>query len=639
MWPRSWPSGSPSLSALGRTRCSAGGRTSRCSSGSKCGCCSGRTTRCSTRRRSGGSSSSPTLRVPVPGRLRPPVRLARRAGAGSAHRGRARTAARVPAPAGRPGLPDRGTRDRTRYGPSRALPIDRGRFRLKSDELYALLRRRGVLWPSAEIYGGSAGLYDYGPAGRLLKRKIEDAWASWFVGLSDDYHQILPSEILPEPVVRASGHLENFTDPEVTCDACHTAFRADTVLEKVRPEGVDGLAPNEIADLLRTQKVTCPKCGASGFSVPQPFNLMFSIDLGVTGGERGYLAPETAQGSFLSFPRMYEVGRKALPLGIAVVARAYRNEIAPRQVLFRLRAFTQAELQIFFDPTSFPVPIDAVADERLPVVRAERRAAGDESIVWTSARELVDLGGLPAFYVFHLAHTYRFYRDVLGHPAEAIRLFEKSAAERAFYNRIQFDVEVRLESLGGFRELGAVHYRGDYDLTRHAEGSGKDLTVLTTDGRRLLPHVLELTFGVDRNLWGLSDSGLVRDGERTLWRLRPYLAPYPVAVLPLLKKELGPAAAEVLERLRAAGIPAVLDIAGSIGRRYARQDEIGTPFAITIDGETIDPAHPNHGTVTLRERDSKSQERLPTDRLVGRIAPTLLFPRPPAAPAASVGGD
>jgi len=359
--------------------------------------------------------------------------------------------------------------------------------------------------------------------------------------------------------------------------------------------------------------------------------MMFGVDLGVTGGERGYLAPETAQGSFLSFARMYDVGRKALPLGLGVVAKAYRNEIAPRQVLFRMRAFTQAELQIFFDPTSFPLPFQTVASEKLPVVRADRRAAGDESVVWTTARELVDAGELPEFYVFHLAHSLRFYRDVLGHPADSIRLFEKSAQERAFYNRIQFDIEVRLESLGGFRELGAVHYRGDYDLTRHAQGSGKDLSVLRPDGRRIVPHVLELTFGVDRNLWAVADAGLTKHGDRTVWKLRPYLAPYPVAVLPLLKKEHAEVARAVLELLRSSGIPAVYDVAGSIGRRYARQDEIGTPFSITIDGETIDAAHAHHGTVTLRERDSKSQDRVATKDLVARIAPSLLFPRPPTS--------
>ncbi len=502
---------------------------------------------------------------------------------------------------------------------------------MKSDELFALLRRRGYLWPSAEIYGGAQGLYDYGPLGHALKRRLEEAWSAWFVGLSDDYHEIEPADILPEAVVRASGHLENFTDPEVTCDSCLTAFRADTILEKVRPEGVDGLTFEAIGGLLREHRIACPRCGKPTLSVPRPFNLMFGVDLGVTGKERGYLAPETAQASYLAFSRMYEVGRKAMPLGIAVVGRAYRNEIAPRQVLFRMRAFTQAELQIFFDPASFAPPLEAVASERLPILGVAAREAGAETPEWVTASALVSERGLPAFYVFHLAHTFRFYRDVLGYPAESIRLFEKSATERAFYNRIQFDVEVHLESLGGYKELGALHYRGDYDLTRHAEGSGKDLQVLVAPDRRIVPHVLELTFGVDRNLWALADTGLTTEGERTLWRLSRCLAPWSVAVFPLLKKEHRERALEVVARLRDAGIRATYDAAGSIGKRYARMDEVGTPYCVTVDGETLDPANANFGTVTLRERDSRAQERVAIEALVGQLGGRFAPPRPPAS--------
>ena len=320
---------------------------------------------------------------------------------------------------------------------------------MKNEELYALLRRRGVLWPSAEIYGGTQGLYDYGPLGFALKRRVEEAWAAWFVGLSHDYHLIEPAEILPEAVVRASGHLENFTDPEVTCESCHSIFRAETVLEKVRPEGVDGLTPAQIGEILSSNHVKCPTCASLALSVPRPFNLMFGLDWGVTGKERAYLRPETAQGSYLSFSRMWDVGRRALPLGIAVIGKAYRNEIAPRQVLFRMRAFTQAELQIFFDPAGFSVPFDRVRDELLPVLRVDRRERGEEAPELVRAGDLVASGGLPEFYVYHLVHTVRFFRDVLGYPADRIRLFEKSDKERAFYNRIQFDVEVRLESLSG----------------------------------------------------------------------------------------------------------------------------------------------------------------------------------------------
>ena len=507
---------------------------------------------------------------------------------------------------------------------------------MKIDELYALLRRRGVLWPTAEIYGGAQGLYDYGPLGAQLKRQIEDAWRAWFVGLSEDYYWIDPAEILPEPVLRASGHLENFTDPEVTCGSCHHSFRADTVLETSRPDGVDGLSPEEIGTLLRAAKARCPKCGSTDLSVPKPFHMMFPLTLGAGDGERAYLRPETAQSSYLSFPRMWDVGRKALPLGVAVVGKAYRNEIAPRQVLYRLRALTQAELQIFFDPESFPVPLAALADQRLPVVRASARERGEATPVPSSPESLVRDGGLPEFYVFHLAHTYRFYREVLGVPADRIRLWEKSDAERAFYNRIQFDVEVRLDSLGGFKELGAVHYRGDYDLQRHSEGSGEDLSVAKPEGSgRVLPHVLELTFGVDRALWAVADLGMQVEVERTVWRLPAPLAPVTIGVFPLIRKAHSPFAHDLADRLAREGLRSDFDAAGTIGKRYARADEAGTPFCATVDGTTVDPSSSEHGTVTLRERDTKQQRRVSVDALIGTVRTAQLLVRAPGYPPAT----
>ncbi len=510
---------------------------------------------------------------------------------------------------------------------------------MKTDALYALLRRRGVLWPTAEIYGGAAGLYDYGPLGTALKRRLEDAWRAWFVGLSEDYYWIEPAEILPEAVVRASGHLENFTDPEVSCGSCGNVFRADTMLEKIRPAGVDGLAPEAIGELLKEAHARCPSCGADALSVPKPFQLMFGLDFGPTGKERAYLRPETAQNSYLAFARMWDVGRRALPLGIAVIGRAYRNEIAPRQVLFRMRAFTQAELQIFFDPAKFPVPLETVAKEPLPVLRAARRAEGREAPEPVAVADLVR-EGMPAFYAYHLAISYRFLRDVLGYPAASIRLLEKSDQERAFYNRIQYDLEVHLESLGGYKEVAAVHYRGDYDLGRHGEGSKRDLSIAPPEGGgRILPHVLELTFGVDRNLWALADLHLATEpgpegGEpRTVWRLPAYLAPVPVGVFPLLKKEHAEAARRLARELEGRGVPAEFDAASSIGKRYARMDEAGTPFCVTIDGPSVDPAAPEHGTVTLRDRDSRAQRRVTAATLAetvraARVYPTVAGPSP-----------
>jgi glycyl-tRNA synthetase len=505
---------------------------------------------------------------------------------------------------------------------------------MKYDELFALLRRRGVLWPTAEIYGGAQGLYDYGPAGAQIKRLVEEAWAAWFVGLSDDFYRIDPAEILPEAVVRASGHLENFTDPVISCAKCQNHFRADTVLEKFRPDGVDGLSPAQIGELLKQYPVRCPQCGSTELSVPRPFNMMFGFDFGAAGGEKAYLRPETAQNSYLAFPRMWDVGRHALPLGIAVIGKAYRNEIAPRQVLFRMRTFTQAELQVFFDPASFPLPFAAVADEQLPMLRIPRRAAGQETPELRSARSLVD-EGLPEFYVFFLVHLYRYFRDVLRYPADSIRLLEKSGTERAFYNRIQFDFEVKLESLGGYKELGAIHYRGDYDLSRHSTGSGKDLSVVPVGGQRVLPHVLEATFGVDRNVWALADLGLVVDGDRTVWRLPSYLAPSPVAVFPLMKKEHGAEARRWAEELRKAGIDALFDASGSIGRRYARMDELGTPYCVTLDHESMATSSPEARTATLRDRDSKGQERVTLAALTARLQASRVAPRPTPLNAAA----
>jgi glycyl-tRNA synthetase len=489
--------------------------------------------------------------------------------------------------------------------------------------LFALLRRRGFLWPTAEIYGGAQGLYDYGPLGASLKRNLQDAWARWFVGLSDDYYLIDPAEILPEAVVRASGHLESFTDPEVTCSHCHSVFRAETLLEKVRPEGVDGLTPNQIGEILHEHRIKCANCGQAALSVPRPFNLMFGLELGATGQERGYLRPETAQSSYLAFARMWDVGRKALPFGVAVIGKAYRNEIAPRQVLFRMRAFTQAELQIFFDPESFELPFETIRRVSLPVLRVQRREILGDQPERLAAEELVAGGDLPRFCVYFLAQTLRFFTEALGFPLDAIRLFEKSDTERAFYNRIQFDVELRLDSLGGYKELAAVHYRGDYDLTRHGQASGKDLSVLRPDGRRVVPHVLELTFGVDRTIWALADTGLHAEGDRTVWKIPAPLAPIPVAVFPLLRKEHRENARALVTSLDAQGIRVEYDDSGSIGRRYARMDEVGTPFCVTVDGETIDPAHRNYRTVTLRARDSKKQERVAIDQVAVRVRDAL----------------
>ena len=476
--------------------------------------------------------------------------------------------------------------------------------RMDTDTLMASFLRRGVLWPTAEIYGGLQGFYDYGDAGSSVKRNLETAWERWFVGLSPGYYRIDPALVLPESVLRASGHLDNFSDPLVACDVCGERFRADSLLEEWGIKDVEGLKVEEIQAQFSQSERKCPKCGKGRLTPPKAFNLMFGLDIGPEGRERGYLRPETAQSSYLAFSRLWNVMRKKLPLGVAVVGRVYRNEIAPRQVLFRLREFTQAELQIFFDPEapspSWQVPPDA----RVPALTARNRAQGANRAEPVALRQLVESGEMPGFYAYHLFMAYRFYRDVLGYPEGQIRLFEKNDRERAFYNRIQYDIELNLESLGGFKEMGAVHYRGDYDLSRHSEDSKSDLGVTLDGGKHLIPHVLELTFGVDRNVWGLGDVHLHNEKDRIVWSLPPYLAPAVAGVLPLIPKEHGPMATMLYHTLRTEGFRVTMDESGSIGRRYARLDEIGVPFAITVDRESLSAQ-----TYTIRNRDGKDQVR------------------------------
>ncbi|MEM3445517.1 MAG: His/Gly/Thr/Pro-type tRNA ligase C-terminal domain-containing protein, partial [Thermoplasmata archaeon] len=308
------------------------------------------------------------------------------------------------------------------------------------------------------------------------------------------------------------------------------------------------------------------------------------------------------------------------PLGLAIIGRAYRNEISPRQGLYRLRELIQAELQIFFDPENFDEQCRCTNEhQKLSVVlvthRPEIRHYSPEDLLKT---------GLPEFYVYHMIQIQKFYTDILGIPQEKFRFFEKSEKERAFYNRIHFDVEVEMESLGGFKEVAGLHYRGDYDLTRHQRMS-KVSHEVNIEGRKFVPHVLELSFGVDRNLWALLDLFMVKENERNVLKLKPYLAPYHCGVFPLFKKDgLDRVAFEIYESLRKQ-FRVFYDDSGSIGRRYARMDEIGTPFCITVDYDTIQDGELKD-TVTVRFRDTTQQERVKISQLSEYLSKLLLPP-------------
>ncbi len=481
----------------------------------------------------------------------------------------------------------------------------------KYDDLTSLSLRRGFLYPAAEIYGGLAGFYDYGHLGATLKRNWEDLWLETFLNLHENSHLLDTTNILPFRSLDASGHVDHFTDVMLTCRACGRGVMAEWLLEQAGIPGA-GLAPDAVDGTVKEKGLACPDCGGA-FGPAAAFNMMFPVAIGPGGKDEGFLRPETAQGAYLAFKREHESLRRVLPLGLAIIGRAFRNEISPRQGTYRMREFIQAELQIFFNPAKFDAQLPAAPAE-VPAmqVATAAEARGGEAPSRDSKALEADLD-LPPWFTRHMAVVWDFYVRQMGFPPERLRFRELGPEERAFYNRLHYDLEVEMESFGGYREVAGVHYRGDHDLSGHQVGSNKRMAV-PDDGDRVVPHVLELSFGVDRTLWGLLDVHYDAAGDRIVLRLPPRLAPVQVGVFPHLRKDgLPEKARQVLEPLRGR-FRTAYDASGSIGRRYARMDEIGTPYCVTVDHETLEGKG-----VTLRDRDSREQARVPEDDLPGAL--------------------
>ncbi len=480
---------------------------------------------------------------------------------------------------------------------------------MKIDELLAYAKSKGFFWQSAEIYGGASGLFDYGHLGALLKRRFEQAWLSYFVDVSEDYHLIDGSTMFPEKPLVASGHAARFNDILVGCTKCKTYYRADVLLSEHKVEVSEGASADEMDTLIKKHKITCPKDKGT-LGKPRAFNMMIDVGLGPEKADKGYLRPETAQSAYLNFFQEFNVLRKSLPLGIAIIGRAYRNEISPRQGLYRMRELTQAELQIFFDPESWIVDAKKFAKRKMNVVPYK-----DKKLQSLTLEEISKRYDVPEFYAYHMALIEAFYTELIGVPKEKFRFLEKGGDEKAFYNKIHMDIEVEVESWGGFREVGGLHYRGDYDLSSHSKGSGQDLSV-AVDGKKVVPNVLELSFGVDRNIWMLLDLTYKKDGERNVLMLPRFLAPYQIAIFPLQKDEKLDAMVDKVYSILRYKFKTVRDYTGSIGRRYARMDDIGTPFCITVDYQSADKGSKEFDTVTVRSRDDKKQVRVKTSELL-----------------------
>ncbi len=480
----------------------------------------------------------------------------------------------------------------------------------KLQKIEELARRRGFFWIGSEIYNGLSGFYDYGHLGALMKRKWENIWRDYFLGMDDNFFEIEPAEVMHEKVFIASGHVDSFVDPIVKCRKCGNVERADHILEDILKENFEGLSPSNMSELLKKHKIKCSKCRGLLEEVGS-FNMLFPLQVGVENPQKAYLRGETAQGVYVNFSRAFEQLRKKMPLGLAIVSRVFRNEISPRQLLIRMREFTQAELQVFFDVDKIDEhqKFDDILAYKLLLLPAEMRKTG--KIKEISCKELAER--MPKFYVYYMAIVQKFYLDVLKIPKEAFRFRELSEEEKAFYNKYHWDVELKMSL--GWKEVGGVHYRTDHDLSGHQKISKKDMSV-SIDGKKVLPHVLELSFGVDRNIFALLDVFYEEEKERTLFRFPRLLAPYDCAVFPLVSKDgLQEKSEEVKAFLQSARFFVFFDDSASIGRRYRRIDEVGVPAGITVDYQTLED-----GTVTVRDRDSMKQERVKIEKL-----PEFLF--------------
>ncbi len=417
------------------------------------------------------------------------------------------------------------------------------------EKIISLCKRRGFIFPSSDIYGGLNGCWDYGPLGVELKRNVKDAWWRSMVTAREDVVGQDASILMNPKVWKASGHVDEFTDPLVDCKRCKHRFKADSL------EG-DG----------------CPDCGGE-LTDPRSFNLMFKTFVGPVEESAAavYLRPETAQGIFVNFSNVQTSARAKLPFGIAQVGKAFRNEINPRNFTFRSREFEQMEMEYFVTP--------------------------GEDDKW---------------YEYWRDERFKWYLD-LGVRAENLRLRDHETDELAHYAKGCVDVEYQFP--WGWSELEGVANRTDFDLKKHQEHSGKKLNYFDEERKeRYVPYVIEPSAGADRATLAFLVDAYEEEEERTVLRLHPRLAPIKVGVFPLLRKQGQPERALEIRDMLKQHFNVVYDQAGAVGRRYRRQDEIGTPFCVTVDHQTADDA-----TVTLRHRDSMDQERVKIEDLVARL--------------------
>lgn len=440
------------------------------------------------------------------------------------------------------------------------------------DEVVGYCNQYGFIFQGSEIYGGLANTWDYGPLGTRLKNNVKDAWRSYFIQRRDNSYE-LDADILMNPTVwEASGHLAGFSDPLIDCKECKTRHRADNLVEEFDASShADGMSPEELMDYIREHKVTCPVCGKSNFTDIRQFNLMFATKRGVTNDSANtiYLRPENAQGEYVNYLNVLRTMRTKLPFSIGQIGKAFRNEITPGNFTFRTVEFEQMEYQTFC-----------------------KKGTDSET------------------YQYFKEYGKEFFKS-LGLPDEKLRFHDHE--KLAHYAKEACDIEYLFPF--GWGEINGTHNRTDFDLSRHQEYSGKSMEFLDPDTKeKYIPYIIESTYGLDRVILALLFENLHEESvsekdTRVVLNIKPALAPIKVNILPLIKKRHSEKAREIYNNLRQY-MMASYDETGSIGKRYRRGDAIGTPFAITIDDDTI----ADH-IVTVRDRDTMEQEKINLDDL------------------------
>jgi len=476
------------------------------------------------------------------------------------------------------------------------------------DKIAEIASTRGFFWPTAEIYPDKlAGFFEYGPNGLALKNNILKVWREELLE-KENMLEIDGCQILPTSVFQASGHLKNFNDPLVSCSKCGFKTRADRLIQEITGKEIPEKLSNENYDeLLKKNKIVCPKCG-SYFKKTETWNMMLKTGVGAELKE-AYFRPETCQSIFVNFPRIFKTSRLKLPFGIAQTGKVFRNEIAPRQGLIREREINQMEIEVFFNPEKEDdFDLSEFKKETLPLHI-------NEKLVKISPEDGVKKKTIKSKLIaYYLTRLKQFYLK-LGIPEDKMRFRYVPEEDRPFYSKETWDFEVQIST--GWLELCACNHRGDYDLSGHQKVSKQSFEVVDESvQKKILPNIFELSAGVDRALYAILELTYKEESQndRTIFSFNEKLAPIQVAIFPLVDKEGMPELSKKVYAMLKPQFKCFYDESGSIGRRYRRQDEIGTPFCLTIDGQSI-----KDNTVTLRERDSMKQIRIKIDDLIKEL--------------------